>query len=163
MLLQIQSVKHRRRPVDPLRSKIGPCLPSAICAPTPEQAGGPRTEKYEAAIALISKDAGFAKDGVFTVALTATDAPFGIYASDTRTVIGPEPDIPRLVADSLGPKLKVVPAARLGWPPGLTSGKHDAGIANVTVTEQRKEKFDVSTYWKGSTRFLRRAGQLDRV
>jgi polar amino acid transport system substrate-binding protein len=31
------------------------------------------------------------------------------------------------------------------WPLGLTSGKFDAVISNVTVTEERKLKFDFST------------------
>lgn len=32
---------------------------------------------------------------------------------------------------------------------GLASGKYDAVISNVGVTEQRKEKFDFSTYRQG--------------
>ncbi|ABY23987.1 ABC transporter amino acid-binding protein [Renibacterium salmoninarum ATCC 33209] len=32
------------------------------------------------------------------------------------------------------------------WPLGLGSGKYDAVISNVTVTEERKERFDFSTY-----------------
>jgi polar amino acid transport system substrate-binding protein len=35
------------------------------------------------------------------------------------------------------------------WPLGLASGKYDAVISNVGVTEQRKEKFDFSTYRQG--------------
>jgi polar amino acid transport system substrate-binding protein len=42
--------------------------------------------------------------------------------------------------------LELVPVAWPDWPLGLASGKFDAVISNVTVTEARKEKFDFSTY-----------------
>jgi polar amino acid transport system substrate-binding protein len=61
-------------------------------------------------------------------------------------VIGIEPDIARLVADALGLKLVVVPVAWADWPLGLESGKYDAVLSNVTVTEERKKKFDFSSY-----------------
>jgi len=115
---------------------------------SPEQAGRPRAQIDEAAIKLLAKDAKFVKDGVFTIANTASRFPFGGYASDTRTIVGSEPDIAQLIADSLGRKLEVVPTAWADWPLGVSSGKYDAAITNVTVTEQRKEKFDFSTYRK---------------
>jgi polar amino acid transport system substrate-binding protein len=115
---------------------------------SPAQAGRPRAQIDEAAIKLLAKDVKFAKDGVFTIANTASRLPFGGYADDTRTIIGSEPDIGQLVADALGRKLEVVPTAWADWPLGVTSGKYDAAITNVTVTEQRKEKFDFSTYRK---------------
>ena len=39
------------------------------------------------------------------------------------------------------------------WPVGVASGKYDAAISNITVTEQRKEKFDFSTYRKDQLGF----------
>jgi polar amino acid transport system substrate-binding protein len=69
-----------------------------------------------------------------------------VLATDTKTVVGNEPDIAQLVADSLGLKLELVSVAWPDWPLGLASGRFDAVISNVTVTEARKEKFDFSTY-----------------
>jgi polar amino acid transport system substrate-binding protein len=115
---------------------------------SPEQPGRPRAEKNEEAIKLIGKDAKFAKDGVFTVAIASTRLPFGAYGTDTRTLVGSEPDIAQLVADSLGRKLEIVSVAWADWPLGVASGKYDAVVSNVTVTEARKEKFDFSTYRK---------------
>jgi polar amino acid transport system substrate-binding protein len=115
---------------------------------SPEQPGRVRAARDEAAVKLLAKDARFVKDGVFTVANNAGRFPFGGYASDTKTVIGSEPDIAQLVADSLGLKLDIVPTSWADWPLGVSSGKFDAVISNVTVTEQRKEKFDFSTYRK---------------
>ena len=64
-------------------------------------------------------------------------------------MIGADPDFALLIADSLGLKLNLVPLAWADWPLGLASGKYDAVISNVGVTEQRKEKFDFSTYRLG--------------
>jgi polar amino acid transport system substrate-binding protein len=113
---------------------------------SPEQKDRPRAEKVAEAIAALPKDLKFASDGVLTVATVAGSLPLGVLATDTRTVVGNEPDIAQLVADSLGLKLELVSVAWPDWPLGLTSGKYDAVISNVTVTEARKEKFDFSTY-----------------
>lgn len=94
---------------------------------------------------------------MLTVAVAAGRLPFGAYATDTKTVIGSEPDIAQLVANSLGLRLDLVPVAWADWPLGLTSGKYDAVISNVTVTEQRKEKFDFSTYRKDQLGFYAKA------
>jgi polar amino acid transport system substrate-binding protein len=124
--------------------------PTALYALTPdlgpEQKGRPRAEKVPEAIAAIAKDFKLANEGALTVATTLSELPLGAYAADAKTPIGNEPDIAQLVADSLGLKLELVPVAWPDWPLGLASGKFDAVISNVTVTEARKEKFDFSTY-----------------
>ena len=130
---------------------IGALLaPTALYALTPdlspEQKGRLRAEKVPAAIAAISKDHKFVTDGVLTVATSPFELPLDALATDTKTPIGNEPDIAQLIADSLGLKLEIVPVAWPDWPLGLVSGKFDAVISNVTVTEARKEKFDFSTY-----------------
>lgn len=120
---------------------------------TSAQKGQPRAEAVPEAIKLL-KDAKLVTPGTFTVATTGTRLPFGINATDDQKVIvGSEPDIARLVADALGLKLELVQVAWADWPLGVISGKYDAVIANVTVTEQRKEKFDFSTYRKDQLGF----------
>lgn len=115
---------------------------------TSGQKGQPRAEPVPEAIQLL-KDVKLVTPGTFTVATTGTRLPFGINATDDQKVIvGSEPDIARLVADALGLKLQLVQVAWADWPLGVTSGKYDAAISNITVTEQRKEKFDFSTYRK---------------
>lgn len=113
---------------------------------SPEQKDRPRAEKVEAAIKLIPADFKFAHPGKLTVASVPGNLPFAVYATDTKTPVGAEPDIAQLVADGLGLELELVPVAWADWPLGLASGKFDAVIHNVTVTEARKEKFDFSTY-----------------
>jgi polar amino acid transport system substrate-binding protein len=115
---------------------------------SPEQPGRARAQKVDDAIRLVAKDFKFANDGAFTVAIAGGRLPFATYATDTKTLVGSEPDLAQLVADSLGRKLELVHTAWADWPLGLASGKYDAVISNVTVTEARKEKFDFSTYRK---------------
>lgn len=113
---------------------------------TPEQAARVKAEADQAAIAKISPDFKFVTPGTFTVALTVGDPPLSTYATDSSTPVGAEEDTASIIADALGLKLQLVPVAWPDWPLGLESGKFDAVISNVTVTEARKEKFDFSTY-----------------
>ncbi|GAK72775.1 ABC transporter substrate-binding protein [Agrobacterium rubi] len=113
---------------------------------SPEQKGRVRVEKVEEAAKLIPADFKFVTAGKLTVATNPSRLPLGDYANDAKTPVGSEPDIAQLVADSLGLQLELVPVAWADWPLGLVSGKYDAVISNVTVTEARKEKFDFSSY-----------------
>ena len=91
------------------------------------------------AFAFVDKDE-------LVIGMTAGWLPLSAYAPDAKTLIGFDPDLAQLVADGLGRKLRIVPLAWEDWPLALQSGKVDAVLSNVTVTEQRKDKFDFSTY-----------------
>ncbi len=104
------------------------------------------TEKDPTAIALLPRDFRFVAPGTLTVATHPGALPLGDYAADGRSLIGIEPDIALLLADALGLRLNLVPVAWPDWPLGLESGKYDAVISNITVTEERKKKFDFSSY-----------------
>lgn len=116
---------------------------------SPEQKGRIRVGKNPQAIAAIPANFKFVTPGKFTVASSVGGPPLNTYATDARTVVGSDPDFASAIADSLGLELQLVPVAWADWPLGLTSGKYDAVISNVGVTEPRKEKFDFSTYRKG--------------
>ena len=106
------------------------------------------------AIALIPPDFKFAKDGYFTVAVgTNSFPPLHVLAEDNQTRIGSEIDIAQLIADSLGLQLQVIPTSWENWPLGLASGKFDAVLSNIAVTEQRKQKYDFATYRKDMLAF----------
>ncbi|QEW32300.1 ABC transporter substrate-binding protein [Erwinia billingiae] len=112
------------------------------------------TEKNPQAVSALP--AGFrpAVPGSFTVAVAALNSPpLTVFSDDNKTLLGSEVDIARLVADSLGLKLNVVPTSWEDWPLGVASGKYDAAITNITVTKERKEKFDFATYRKDSLGF----------
>ncbi|MBD9510939.1 ABC transporter substrate-binding protein [Ensifer sp. ENS10] len=116
---------------------------------SPEQPGRVQAVRNETAIAAIPADFKFVTPGKFTVAVSPGGPPLATYATDARTVIGADPEYAGAIANSLGLELELVPTAWIDWPLGLTSGKYDAVISNVGVTEQRKEKFDFSTYRQG--------------
>ena len=107
------------------------------------------TAANPAAIAKLPKGFQLAHSGEFTVGIAGEgSAPLTVYAEDNKTLIGSEPDIARLVASALGLKLRIVVTSWEDWPLGVTSGKYDAAISNITVTKARKEKFDFATYRK---------------
>ncbi|CAX55078.1 putative ABC transporter, extracellular solute-binding protein [Erwinia pyrifoliae DSM 12163] len=106
------------------------------------------------AVALLPKNLSLAVPGKFTVAVAALNSPpLTLFSDDNTTLLGSEVDIARLVADSLGLQLNVVPTSWEDWPLGVSSGKYDAAITNVTVTKARKEKFDFATYRRDSLGF----------
>lgn len=85
-------------------------------------------------------------DGKLTVVTTGGSAPLTLFATDNKTLIGSEVDIAYAVGASLGLEVEVLPVAWADWPLGVESGKYEAVLSNVTVTEARKEKFDFATY-----------------
>ena len=112
------------------------------------------TAKNSAAVSQLPKDYRFAVPGKFTVAVAALNSPpLTVFSDDNKTLLGSEVDVARLVADSLGLELNVVPTSWEDWPLGVASGKYDAAISNITVTKERKEKFDFATYRKDSLGF----------
>ncbi|MFD6363907.1 transporter substrate-binding domain-containing protein, partial [Streptomyces roseolus] len=90
-------------------------------------------------------------------------APLTFYATDDRTVIGVEPDIAHLVADVLGlePHINTVSWENIFV--GLDSGKYDVGFSNITVTEERKEKYDFATYREDNLGFEAKKGSGLRI
>ncbi|TDT42060.1 amino acid ABC transporter substrate-binding protein (PAAT family) [Streptomyces sp. BK208] len=85
-------------------------------------------------------------------------APLTFFATDNKTVIGVEPDIASLVADVLGLKLHVNTVSWENIFVGLDSAKYDIGFSNITVTEERKEKYDFATYREDNLGFEAKKG-----
>lgn len=117
------------------------------------------------AISAIPKDYRFVEPGTLTVAISALNSPpLALLASDNRTRIGSDPDIARLLAGSLGLKLKLVPTAWEDWPLGISAGRYDVALVNIAVTEQRKEKFDFATYRVDSLAFsVKSTSKTERI
>ncbi|MEV0176052.1 ABC transporter substrate-binding protein [Streptomyces sp. NPDC050803] len=85
-------------------------------------------------------------------------APLTFFATDNKTVIGVEPDLASLVADVLGLKLHLNTVSWENIFVGLDSAKYDVGFSNITVTEERKEKYDFATYRKDNLGFEAKKG-----
>ncbi|MGV9559677.1 transporter substrate-binding domain-containing protein [Streptomyces sp. NPDC003522] len=80
--------------------------------------------------------------------LPSGSAPLGYVGGDQKTLTGSEPDLGRLIAAVLGlePEIK-----RFTWENlfvGIDSGKVDVALTNVTVTEERKRKYEFASYRK---------------
>jgi polar amino acid transport system substrate-binding protein len=110
------------------------------------------TQPDQEAIALLPP--GLVDDGVLRVATTPFSAPLDFYADDNTTPIGNETDIAQLVADALDLDLELVDTSWENWPLATQSGQVDATFANVTVTEERKQLFDFSSYRVDELGFL---------
>ena len=85
-------------------------------------------------------------------------APLAFTATDNKTLIGSEPDIAVAVAGVLGlaPDLQNTSWENLFI--SLDSGKYDVGASNITVTEERKQKYDFATYRKDELAFEAKKG-----
>jgi polar amino acid transport system substrate-binding protein len=103
--------------------------------------------KLESAAALVP-DA-VRKTGKLTIGVGAAGSgfpPLAFTATDNKTLIGSEADIAVAVAGILGlePDLQNTSWENLFI--GLDSGKYNVGASNITVTEERKQKYDFVTY-----------------
>ncbi|MFF9489738.1 ABC transporter substrate-binding protein [Streptomyces sp. NPDC014676] len=90
-------------------------------------------------------------------------APLNFHATDNKTLIGVEPDIAHLVADVLGLKPKFHAVSWENIFVGLDSAKYDVGFSNITVTEERKEKYDFATYREDNLGFEAKKGSGQKV
>ncbi|CAH0229277.1 L-cystine-binding protein FliY [Microbacterium sp. Bi128] len=113
-------------------------------------------EDVDAAAAALVPEA-IKKDGKLTVAVSPFAAPLAVYATDNKTPVGNEVDIAVALAESLGLEADIVPTAWADWPLGVDSGKYEAVLSNVTVTEERKLKFDFASYREDKLGFYAKA------
>jgi polar amino acid transport system substrate-binding protein len=112
---------------------------------SPQQSARLRADKVDTIAAQVP--AAIRTRGTLVVTGAAdTGAPLRFYATDDRTIIGSEVDIAALVADILGLKLDLRTAEWAQNFVAIDSGSVDAFISNVTVTQERKEKYDFATY-----------------
>jgi polar amino acid transport system substrate-binding protein len=79
-------------------------------------------------------------------ALPAGFPPLAFVGTDQKTLTGSEPDLGRLVAAVLGLKPVVSNSTWENMFVGFDSGRTDAGFSNITVTEERKQKYDFASY-----------------
>ncbi|MFB7495545.1 transporter substrate-binding domain-containing protein [Streptomyces sp. NPDC056161] len=85
--------------------------------------------------------------------LPAGSAPLGYVGSDQKTLTGCEVDLARLVAAVLGLEPEFQQATWENMFIAIDSGKSDVGFANITVTEERKKKYEFASYRKDDLAF----------
>ncbi|WP_111767954.1 ABC transporter substrate-binding protein [Nakamurella deserti] len=123
---------------------------------SPEQAGRVTVAAVPEIAALVPAE--IRDKGTLVVTGSAgTAPPLRFYATDDTTIIGSEVDIAYLLGDVLGLDVQIQAA---DWAQNFVrvdSGEVDAFISNVTVTEERKEKYDFATYRLDNLAFEARA------
>ncbi len=82
------------------------------------------------------------KDGVLLVGMQVDYPPFEQYAADGITPVGYDCDIIEAIAKDMGLKVEYVDTAWDGIFAGLDTDKYDCIISGVTITSERKEKYD---------------------
>ncbi|MEU4519031.1 ABC transporter substrate-binding protein [Amycolatopsis sp. NPDC024027] len=135
--------------------------PEAATAPAAGQSGGVnitanqnrvRAQKVAAIAALIPAD--IRNRGTLVVGTTGNGTPpLSFRADDDKTVIGVEPDLAQLVADVLGLQLDLQASSWENLFLSVENRQFDAGFSNITVTEERKDKYDFATYRKDTIAF----------
>ncbi|MER5414412.1 ABC transporter substrate-binding protein [Streptomyces virginiae] len=86
-------------------------------------------------------------------ALPAGFPPLAYVGTDQKTLTGAEPDLGRLVAAALGLKPVVKNSTWENLFVGIDSGKVDVAFTNVTVTEERKKKYEFASYRQDNLAF----------
>ncbi|WP_370967266.1 ABC transporter substrate-binding protein [Amycolatopsis sp. cg9] len=111
-----------------------------------------RAEKVDAIAALVPAE--IRDRGTLVVGTTGNGTPpLSFRADDDKTVIGVEPDLAQLVADVLGLKLDLQASSWENLFLSVDNRQFDAGFSNITVTEERKDKYDFATYRKDTIAF----------
>lgn len=111
-----------------------------------------RAQQVDAIAALVPAE--IRARGTLVVGTTGNGTPpLSFRADDDKTVIGVEPDLAQLVADVLGLKLDLRASSWENLFLSVENRQFDAGFSNITVTEERKDKYDFATYRKDTIAF----------
>ena len=92
-----------------------------------------------------------------------TAPPLRFFATDDKTPIGVETDIAVLIAGVLGLEAQLESTSWENIFINLDSGTYPLAVANITVTEERKEKYDFATYRLDTLAFEAKKGGTWRV
>jgi polar amino acid transport system substrate-binding protein len=82
--------------------------------------------------------------GVMTFGSDTTYAPFESIDTTSGQAVGFDVDLANLIANKLGVKAKIMSTDFGGIIPALQSGKFDAIISAMTITDERKKEIDFS-------------------
>ncbi|MCC8248854.1 ABC transporter substrate-binding protein [Saccharothrix luteola] len=93
----------------------------------------------------------------------STAPPLRFFATDDKTPIGVETDLAVLIAGVLGLEAQLETTSWENLFIGLDSGAYPVGLSNITVTEERKEKYDFATYRLDTLAFEAKRGGDWRV
>lgn len=116
-------------------------LAAALIA-VPVFAGGTQDKNQKSSMTLES--------GVLKIGMEIGYPPFEYYAEDGKTLLGFDAEMGRAVAAKLGLKAEFVDTAWDGIFAGLDTNKYDCIMSAVTITDERKVKYDFSDPYIGN-------------
>ncbi|MCX5205279.1 ABC transporter substrate-binding protein [Streptomyces sp. NBC_00237] len=102
---------------------------------------------------LPKKIADSGKLAVGVGALPAGFPPLSFVGEDQKTLTGVEPDLSRLIGAVLGVEVEIKNSTWENMFVGVDSGKVDVAVSNITVTEERKKKYEFASYRKDNLSF----------
>jgi polar amino acid transport system substrate-binding protein len=143
------SVKHYRNWLQALMAVLLLSLLAVGCGTADQTAGKEAAQEP-------GKGAGTQQEVVpekkYVVAMEVTFPPFEMM--DGNKVTGFDVDVITAIAEAAGFQIEIMPT---GWDPlfdGIEKGSIDAGIDAITITEERKKKFDFSDPYFEATQLI---------
>lgn len=101
--------------------------------------------------------------GTLRVGLEGTYPPFN-YQNEDGELVGFEVDFARALADRLGVKAEFVPTKWAGMLAGLETARFDVVVNQVTITPERRRKYDFSKpYTISGMQIIVRRGMQDEI
>lgn len=101
--------------------------------------------------------------GKLTIATEGAYAPFELFASDNKTLIGVDPELGTALAQVMGLKANLVNVKFDSIIPGLQAKRYDVGMAAFGDTKVREKVVDFVTYFKGGSSLLVPAGNPKKL
>ncbi len=102
-------------------------------------------EKVDAVASLVPE--AVSADGKLTIGTNIYYAPAEFYDTDGKTPIGYDIDLMKALAAVMGLEPDIQQAEFASIMPGLSGGKFEIGIANISVTPERQENFNMIPYF----------------
>lgn len=120
--------------------------PADTAAPATTEAAETTASGAETATEAAASTAGVAtiKDGVLMVGMEIGYPPMEYFDTDGATPIGFDVEVANALADYLGLELELVDTSWDGIFAGVDTGKYDCIISCVSITDERKEQFNLT-------------------
>ncbi len=134
--------------------------PTTPAASTP--AGGSTGGGVDAALAA-KLPAKIKSAGKIVVGIDPTYAPNEMIGADGKTVEGWDPKMFDAVAAKFGMKTEYVPAKFDSIILGVDSGKYDVGLSSFSITNERKAKVNMVSYFTAGTQWVTQPGNPKKI
>jgi len=105
----------------------------------------------------------FQEAGTIKVATAEGNPPYESVDPDSGELVGFDMDIIRLLASKLGLEAEIQALPFAGVVPGLQSGRYDAAITSLTITQEREEVINLLAYLQIGTGLLVTKGNPNGV